>query len=80
MRSYLVVELQTFQNGQIATNSFGYADPTMTDKERELQAKAKMHDLLAVAALSSLPVHAVSLLDNSGSRVDGGCFVHEVNE
>ena len=69
---YIVIEIQTMQNGNIGNFVFSYADRN--------QAEAKMHSLLAVAATSSLPRHAVSLLDNAGSRLAGGCYVHEVTE
>ena len=65
---YIVIELQTFTDGNIGNFTFAYAD--------RLQAESKMHSLLAVAATSALPRHAVVLLDNSGTRLDGGCYIH----
>lgn len=65
---YIVIELQTMQDRSIGNFVFAFADRN--------EAEAKMHTLLAEAAVSTLPRHAVTLLDNAGSRLDGGCYVH----
>lgn len=67
---YLVIEIQTNLDGTIGNSVFAY--------DNRNEAEAKMHNLLSVAAVSSLPRHAVVLLDNAGSRLGGDCYVHDV--
>ena len=66
---YIVIELQTFSDGTIGNFVFTY--------EERNDAEAKMHAILASAAISELPRHATVLLDNNGARLDGKCYVHE---
>lgn len=51
---YIVVEIQTMENGQVATI------PTTFDTERE--ANAKYHQILSYAAVSGLPCHSAVVL------------------
>ena len=51
---YIVVEIQTMQNGQVATI------PTAFDTERE--ANAKYHQVLSYAAVSGIPCHSAVVL------------------
>lgn len=51
---YIVVEIQTMENGQVATV------PTAFDTEKE--ANAKYHQVLSVAAVSGIPCHSAVIL------------------
>ena len=66
---YLVYEIQTLANGQIATLSYQYSDLN--------EAYAKFHTILATAAVSALPVHAAVILNNYGTVVDSKYWRHE---
>ena len=66
---YIVIEIQTMQDGSIGNFVFSYDDRN--------EAEAKMHTVLATAALSSLPRYAAVLLDNNGSRLGGDVYIHE---
>lgn len=68
MDQFLVVEIQTMPDGAIGNLAFAYSDRN--------EAESKMHALLSTAAVSTLPRHSVVLLDNAGSRLAGGCYVH----
>lgn len=78
--AYLVIEIQTFDNGHIASNQFGFDDTSKTDEQNRNEAEAKMHYLLSLAATSTLPKYGVALLDQAGSRLNGGCYVHGAAE
>lgn len=54
---YTIIELQ---NGVIGSNSWTY-----DESERDL-AESKYHSLLAIAAVSSIPVHTVVMLTDVG--------------
>jgi hypothetical protein len=66
---YIVIELQKTADGSIANIATAY--DTLN------QAYQKFHQVLAYAAVSNLPVHACTMLDETGMYVDGGRFVHE---
>lgn len=67
---YIVIEIQTFNTGAVATNVFAY--DLLED------AEAKWHTLMAGAAKSSLPIHAASIMTADGCPVQGrfGCYRH----
>ena len=50
-KKFLVVEIQTYANGQVGTLTYSY------DTQRE--ADNKYYTILAAAAISNLPCHAV---------------------
>lgn len=65
---YLVIEIQTNKDGTVGNFVWAYVDL--------LQAEAKYHAVLSAAAVSSLPMHSVVILDNAGSRIKGECYTH----
>lgn len=69
MTKYLVIEIQTMDNGSVGNFVWAFDD--------KLSAESKMHSILSVAAETKLPRHAAILIDNAGSRLDGKCYVHE---
>ena len=66
---YVVVEIQTFDNGTIGS--------LVTPKDDYYQAESTYHTVLAAAALSELPVHTAVLLDNEGNVIHSQAFVKE---
>lgn len=58
-RKYVVIEIQTMSNGQVACLATPY--------DGQLQAESSYHTVLAAAALSNLPRHAAVLLTSDGS-------------
>lgn len=55
---YLVLELQTNTNGQVAS--------LINQYDTQAAADNKYHTVLAAAAISQLPVHAAVMLTNEG--------------
>ena len=68
--NYTVLEQQTSAAGQTAVL-------TQT-RDNELAAESVYHTVLAAAAISSVPVHAASLLNEQGVCIKRECFFHEV--
>lgn len=66
MYTYVVCELQ---NGVIGGNSWVFNDPAKTDIENQNAAMAKYHSVLAVAALSSVPVHSCVIIRDDGIQI-----------
>ena len=66
---FLVIELQT-NNGQLAHIATAY--------ESRAEAESKFHQILAAAAVSSVPVHAAVIVDNYGLMLASGTYNHEV--
>lgn len=67
---FIVIEIQT--DGSVATIVNQYATIN--------EAEAKFHQILAAAAVSSVPVHAAVILSNTGSLVRFEYFSHGVDE
>lgn len=65
---YVVIEIQTNQDGTVGTLVTAYDD--------SLHAESAYHSVLASAALSSLPRHAATLLTTEGSFIDARCYEH----
>lgn len=61
---YLIVEIQKMVDGTIAH--------LVESADTQREAESKYHGKLQYAALSDLPCHAVSLLDETGN-----CVAHE---
>ena len=61
---YLVVEIQKFDTGAMATPAWAYDELNA--------AQSKYHTVLSAAALSKLPCHAAVLMDEAGF-----CIAHE---
>lgn len=66
--SFIVIELQTNQNGSVANLVTQHADRNA--------AESKYHTVLAAAAISALPQHAACLLTNDGKLLDRQCYTH----
>lgn len=67
---YLVVELQTFENGSMSTPAYAYDD--------RLSAEAKYYSILSVATKSALPIHACVLITNDGRPLMNKAYTHAV--
>lgn len=67
-RKYVVLEIQTMTDGQVACLATPYAD--------QMQAESSYHTVLAAAALSSLPRHAAVLLTSDGSVQASQSYEH----
>jgi len=71
MITYIVMEIQTNSDGTVGNFVFAY-----TNRD---EAEAKMHTILASAAVSNLPRHAAVLFDNNGTRLDGKVYLHDIS-
>lgn len=69
---YLVVEIQTFPEGNISTPTYAY--------DNRLSAEAKYHAILSSAAVSKLPRHACVLMTSEGRSLMNQCYTHEASE
>lgn len=69
---YIVIEIQKNQNGQVATLVDSYEDRNT--------AEQKYHQVLAAAAVSSLPVHTAVMLMEDGYSIKKETYRHEVQE
>ena len=72
MQKYLVIELQTNAEGQVAN--------IVTAFDTKLQAEAKYHTVLAAAAASSVVQHGAVMITSTGKFIHGECFTHPVPE
>jgi len=68
---YLVVEIQTFPEGNISTPTYAY--------DNRLSAEAKYHAILSAAAVSKLPRHACVLMTSEGRSLMSQCYTHDVD-
>ena len=68
MDNYVVIEIQTSENGTVATLT--------TVCESYSIAQQKYHMILAAAAVSALPQHSAAILDPRGDLVASQCFDH----
>ena len=70
--SYTVIEQQTSAAGQTAI---------LTQTRGSIQeAESVYHTVLAAAAISSVPVHAASLLNEQGTCLKREFYIHEQPE
>lgn len=67
---FIVIELQTNASGQVG--NIVTAFPTIE------QAYNKYFTVLAAAAVSSVPVHAATILNNFGEEIEHKAFEHGV--
>lgn len=67
---FIVIELQTSANGQVSN--------IVTSHATIEQAYSKFYTILAAAAVSSVPVHAATILNNYGEEIDHKAFEHGV--
>lgn len=69
MEKYVVVELQTTKDGQVAN--------LVTQHDTREEAESKFHSVLAAAAISGLPVHSAVLMNNHCFVLESRCFGQE---
>lgn len=67
--NYIVTEIQVFDNGAASTLSTAFEDLTL--------ALAKYYQVLAAAAVSTLPVHSCAIYSVEGEHLKSECFKHE---
>ena len=72
MDSYIVIELQTNEQGSVANVVWAYAD--------ENEAFSKYHSVLSAAAISSVPVHSCVILRNDGLQIAAQSYTHETEQ
>ncbi len=65
---YIVIELQTNAEGVVGSLVYKY--------DSRDEAEGKYHNILAAAAISSLPVHAAVMLTNAGTMVKSEFYRH----
>lgn len=66
---YIIIEIQKSNNGAIAiVPPAAYSDKNM--------AEQAYHTALAAAAVSSVNVHSVVMLDDTGARIKGETYYH----
>lgn len=68
--TYIVIELQTNNDGTVGNLVYSYADRN--------QAEQKYHLVLSSAAVSQLQAHAAVLLTGDGRTLASQCYRHEV--
>lgn len=68
MLKYVVIELQTQQDGTVSNITTAY--------DTRNAAESAFHGVLSAAAISALPMHAATLLASDGSYVDARCYEH----
>ena len=66
--SYLVIELQTANDGTVSTLTYQFTD--------RYQAEAKYHYILSFAAVSELPLYAAMIITNTGETVMSAYYNH----
>lgn len=67
--NYVVIEIQTNDNGSVGTLVSAYDDRNA--------AESKFHTVLAAAAVSQLPCHGAVLVTQEGFLLMQGCYKHE---
>lgn len=69
-KKYLVIEIQKFADGTIAV-------PPIASFDNFFDAMARYHSILAVAAVSDVPVHTAVVLNDVGQEIRLDSFNHE---
>lgn len=69
MNKFIVVELQTMQDGTVANITTAY--------ETQNAAESAYHSILAAAAISTLPCHAAVIMSGEGFPIAHACYKHE---
>ena len=67
---YIVIELQTNSDGTVGNLVYAY--------DTQPEAESKYHAVLSAAAVSTIPVHAAVLMDNTGFFLERKSYKHEV--
>lgn len=70
--NYIVLEIQTFDNGASSALATAYSDENM--------ANQAYHTALAAAAVSELPTHSCVLVDERGMFIEAESFDHGKEE
>lgn len=65
---YIVIELQTLGEGQVANLVTSYSE--------QAEAESHYHSVLAAAAVSPLPVHACTMLTETGRELKHEYYAH----
>ena len=68
MISYLVIELQTANDGTVSTLTYQFTDRN--------QAESKYHYIMSFAAVSELPLYAAMIITNTGETLMSGYYNH----
>ena len=74
MYQYYVIELQHYADGEFG-NLTHYAYDTDPDVAR-LKGESKYYEILAAAAVSTLPEHAAILMSSCGEPIEHKCYYH----
>lgn len=67
---YIVIELQTVNESTVANIVNAYTEQAV--------AEQKYHSILAAAAVSALPCHSATMLDEKGRMIKSEFYTHEV--
>lgn len=65
---YIVIELQTNADGTVGNLVHSYTN--------QLEAESKYHQVLASAAVSTLPIHAAILIMSDGTYLESKEYRH----
>lgn len=69
---YIILETQTNAAGEVST--------LVSTKTTRPEADAEFYTKLAYVAMSNVPTHAVTLLDNEGNAILSKCYRHSAAE
>ena len=67
---FIVIELQTINDSQVANIVNAYTEQAV--------AEQKYHSILAAAAVSALPCHSATMLDEKGRMIKSEYHTHDV--
>jgi len=65
---YTIIEIQT--------NAEGHTSLITTEKEGRLEAESAWHTAMAYAAISSVPIHSVKMINENQTEVLSGIYDH----
>lgn len=74
MNQYYIIEIQQYESGE-----YGHIVHFAYDTDAALarfKAESKYHEVLAAAAISTLPSHAATLLAADGRVIMNQCYKH----
>ena len=69
--NFVTIEMQKLSDGNIATLTFAFAT--------QPEAESKFYSIMAVAALSDVPIHSALVVDAHGGIVRSGSYTHELS-
>ena len=73
---FIVIEIQTNADGTVGNFVWAFGDPEKTDEENRNDAFSKWHSVLSVAAKSSIPAHACTIIRNDGQQIASTVYKH----